>query len=1579
MQFSLDVSLPLEVGSVDCRFNGVYTSRQGGNRMAFESGGYADKLGNRFEGRWVVRQLLLLLNEQIRSVTLESVGDDEAGVDLWIERTDGVREAQQCKAENGTKPHWTLADLKRRGVLDYLRTQLERDPRHVYTLVSGSPAPQLRDLSRSACDSTGNAESFYHEQILTGGRERQTAFSEWCRCLGLQESVAYDRDIAFKLLGRCGFHSFVDTRESRLELEFMARQAVMGEPVAVIALLADFAASNLRKPISVTDVARLLRASGHEPRRLFADDRITPRLYELQNDFKESIQPHLAGNRLLPRPEADEVLKLIESDSLPDAIVLHGPAGYGKSGVLYQLTLELQKRGTQYLALRLDRKVPRGSARQFGEDLGLPESPVNCLAAVSRQNHSVLIVDQLDALRWTSSHSAEGLDVCKGVLREILALRLLGNRVSVVLCCRTFDLEHDPQIRDWLKSSQGFVVEKVKVRELAEDRVRAFVESFDVNFERMTHRCQKLLRTVQNLAIWAELVQSEEQSPEFDSGTDLMRRFWQSRRREVEKAGLSASERDDLINRLVNYMESHATLSAPIGLIESYERLTTELQTLNVIHTANRMVSFCHQSYLDFLIATRVADQLSTGTDAVVEWLGSRSNQSLFRREQLRQLLFLLAEDHPERLLLTLDKLLSSDSVRFQMKQLTIEAIGQLKPTNGLVDFVVRLTDSEEWQIHVFHDVLRGNLEWITAFHNRGRLIEWLLSNDTNHVNLAFWLLASVAEFDSPLLSETLAITQRYEKQSLLREILHHSKAQSEADDVFAFRLQCIGESSDTGYVPWKKLADERPDRALQLVAVLLRKPLSSDGARRGNTRLEMDGSDDIKALKSAARSHAILAVQVLSPILVEVASRRIAEHRAWQDRDDSPVAVPYPHSRYSKVLMCLMTAATTALARNSPNKFRELSHQLSGVSSRMVQAMLVSGWTAMPISSADEAIKWLLADRRRLRCGLRIKRPRWCAAAKLIERMSPHCSDESFAALEQALLNYRDPDEKRLASSWLSDARRGNFRNQFGAGQRFLLPALDTRRRRAGTNGRIGVLIQKFADYPIGEFRSSRSLGGWVRSPLDVEASAHISDRQWLRIISNSELSSRNGPWRKAVFRPGVVIESSIETFSRDFGIAANRDPERFGKLVLSFPANAPSLYFVEVLRALQRTTPGNEVAKEQRELWQPASRDCVEQVLEHVTFPNDADTMRSYCWLVGSRKDIRPSERVVDQLIALTEHCHPELDSLVVGCDKLASEVGIGELEQNAINSVRSLTAIAIASLLYDRPELFARFRPALERLIYDEHPVVRTAMVQVSLSLWNIDRSTAIQWFEAVCASDLRLASGHYARKFFNYGFSMFAERLTPFVEAMCKSPVDEVAKTGAQEATARWLFFGLFNDLVQDSLTGSVPQRLGVASIVSQFVRDEKYCEQCWPILLKLCDDPSSEVRAQAGGAMHDERVLGTTAGLVSFQRFLLTQAFCDDPDSMIDALQDHPGSLIPFANLICDTVMKCIEIICDPHRKPDLRVSMIDRHLSSVLLRLYEQSSGADNVHIRDRCLDLFDQLLQHRVVSANTMLREIEK
>jgi len=88
--------------------------------MGFEPGGRADKFGNRHESRWVAKQLLRLLNEEINSVIIESIGDDEKGVDLWIELKDGRRQAQQCKARNKSKELWSINDLKTQGILNHL-------------------------------------------------------------------------------------------------------------------------------------------------------------------------------------------------------------------------------------------------------------------------------------------------------------------------------------------------------------------------------------------------------------------------------------------------------------------------------------------------------------------------------------------------------------------------------------------------------------------------------------------------------------------------------------------------------------------------------------------------------------------------------------------------------------------------------------------------------------------------------------------------------------------------------------------------------------------------------------------------------------------------------------------------------------------------------------------------------------------------------------------------------------------------------------------------------------------------------------------------------------------------------------------------------------------------------------------------------------------------------------------------------------------------------------------------------------------------------------------------------------------
>jgi hypothetical protein len=1546
--------------------------------MAFEPGGYADRLGNRYEGRWIARQLLLLLHERTRSVTVEAVGDDEAGVDLWIERNDGTREAQQCKAENGTKSHWTLGDLGRRGILEKLRSQLEREPRHRFTLVSGSPATQLRDLSRSAAHSSGDPDRFYSDQIRGGSIDRQSAFSDWCRLLSLSETNADSRALAFDLLRRSGFHQFSDDHEQRDELRWMAGQAATGDPDAVLTLLIDFAADNLRKSIIATDLWQHLRKSGHEPRRLFADERIGPRLDQLRADFDDSISQHLAGGKVISRPEVDEVLALLDSAPPADAVVLYGAAGDGKSGVLYQLTQRLRAEGTPFLAVRLDRKVPSGSPRNFGHELGLPESPANCLAAIAQDRTAVLILDQLDALRWTSSHATDGLEVCKALVREVRVLRLVGRPISVVLCCRTFDLEHDPQIRAWLRPSQNLTLKKVVVHKLPEAAVREFVESFSVNYAKMTPHRQSLLRSVQNLAIWAEVVQSQDTSPEFDSGTDLLRAFWSNRRKEIEKAGFTATERDEVLDRLVDHMESHAALLAPRRLIESHEGLATELQTLNVIHADKLTVSFCHQSYFDFLIANRVVHRLAGGLEGIIRWIGDRTKQSLFRREQLRQALFLLAEENPAELSETLDRLLSTDDVRFHIKQLAIEAIGQLRPTPALAERVIAMVSSQEWQAHVISDVLSGNLDWMKSFHESGCLFDWLLSPDGSKTSAAVWLLISVVQTMPSLVEAALSATKEARVERRLRTLLLYSGVSEEPESVFAFRLECLSDDGESTYVAWKDLARQHPTRAIRLLGTYLDQRTRNATRTHRRGRLETNGKDDIEAIVEAARSCPRLTIRILGPILKSTAQRKAREWRAWKTRERSDAEVTFPQTRFPSILLLSVDAAMLSLATRFPNRFVRLNRRLEGIRSRSLQELLVRAWSAMPFEYADTAIHWLLSARSRLRCGSTRRRPRWCAAARLVKRMSPHCSDATYTRLEAALLRYRDPDEKRFGPVWLRDVRRGSFRNEFGAAQRFLLPALDVARRSLETIGRIGVLERKFAVYPAGFLIRQRSRGGFVRSPMRHEAINQISDKQWLRLICNGRIPKRGGPWTSRRKPGNGLAESSIEMFARDLGLAAKRQPGRFANLALKIPDDAPLDYIAAVFEGLQIVQPPSEVPECERQDWQPATRECVEDLLQSVPLHNDANSARSFCWLLYKRTDVCPSERIIAHLIQLTEHPHPEGDELVVGCDKSASEVGIHSLEENAINCVRSLAAITIGSILDDHPDLFPRVRSALERLLHDPHPAVRMAMVGVCLPLWRIDRSLAVEWFVELITDDLRLACGGHAQQLCNVLFPEFAERLNPLIWSMSESSEAEIAEEGAMEATARWLFFDLLGDLVEKCLSGTEPQRKGVARIATNFVGEVQYSEKCRQLLLQLGDDGSDEVTGEVSKALQNVRILSLPGINPFLSSFVQTQAFKDSPGGLLHAFDQHPGSLTSFSQEIFTTVSRSIDALRNPKPKPHSHAPLMDRQLITVLLRLYEQAGGSD-AEIRSRCLDMFDNLLEKRLAPARSLLGDIER
>ncbi|TON32562.1 hypothetical protein CGH58_25415, partial [Vibrio parahaemolyticus] len=92
-----------------------------------------------------------------------------------------------------------------------------------------------------------------------------------------------------------------------------------------------------------------------------------------------------------------------------------------KSALLLELKNELESQGAIVAPIRLDRCKVETSADAFGQALGFSYTPTYSLAKYASNNKIVLVLDQLDAIRWTAAHSDNALHVCQEIVRQVLA------------------------------------------------------------------------------------------------------------------------------------------------------------------------------------------------------------------------------------------------------------------------------------------------------------------------------------------------------------------------------------------------------------------------------------------------------------------------------------------------------------------------------------------------------------------------------------------------------------------------------------------------------------------------------------------------------------------------------------------------------------------------------------------------------------------------------------------------------------------------------------------------------------------------------------------------------------------------------------------------------------------------------------------------------------------------------------------------------------------------------------------------------------------------------------------------------
>ena len=150
------------------------------------SGGIADKLGNRYEAKWLVRLLLDVIAGKAAWLRFEGITPEFEGFECSVRRNHVV-EWHQTKV-NAPHGNWTINALTREGVLTAFKRRLEANTGDLCIFISQDPAKDFRALTEAA--KTAND---VREFIGTLGNKQRDKFDHLAAIWSVEAAVAYDR------------------------------------------------------------------------------------------------------------------------------------------------------------------------------------------------------------------------------------------------------------------------------------------------------------------------------------------------------------------------------------------------------------------------------------------------------------------------------------------------------------------------------------------------------------------------------------------------------------------------------------------------------------------------------------------------------------------------------------------------------------------------------------------------------------------------------------------------------------------------------------------------------------------------------------------------------------------------------------------------------------------------------------------------------------------------------------------------------------------------------------------------------------------------------------------------------------------------------------------------------------------------------------------------------------------------------------------------------------------------------------------------------------------------------------------
>lgn len=1135
-----------------------------------------------------------------------------------------------------------------------------------------------------------------------------------------------------------------------------------------------------------------------------------------------------------------------------------------------------------------------------------------------------MVIDQLDAVSTTSGRNPWFFDC----LDELIHQAETQTGMRILIACRDYDFENDPRLRSL--ASNEVEVERIRVGPLSRPVIRQTIKTIGIDPDQLSNHQYRLLSVPAHLKLLCAIAEHRQVIPRFDTANDLYDRYWEEKDRLIRKRTERQLNWTQAVDTLCQYLSDRQSLHAPWSLLDSESESRDALLSESVLSQDGKSIAFFHEGFFDYAFARRFVER---GGD-VVRLLRS-SEQHLFRRAQVRQILLHLRDVDQRQYLDQLEALLTSPHIRFHIKHVVFSLLNSYsEPTKEEWQILSRsLADSTFPYKEQIWSVC-GKLPWFRSLDSLGVIDHWLRHPDAETVDRAVMILSRIQREIPDRVAELVEPFVGVSDQWRVRHRHIIQWADIDASRCF-FDLFLIllnnGDLDGVGLVRENdffgllhSMVDRQPAWTCEAIGAFLQRRLN-ETTKIGGTNplseengLRYSSSSEEVLIVSAQKAPRAFAEHIL-PVMLRVIELNVnGPHKECVT--DSVWRYRYAGERHSTDSHLLKAAEESLriLASDEPEHFSKLVTMLRPLKYDTVQFLLMRAYSANEKRFADDAIEFLCESESRLSCGY-ANAPH-CVARELIETATKTCSDALIKKLELILLEYY--------RSTLS--HRGEVQFE-------LLSAIEMGRRSERVRQRIGEWQRKFnSEEPRLHDGYSCSEISACRSPIPEHSAAKMSDDNWLRAVARHSMD------RETVYREGRPYGGAIE-LARVMEKLAKKEPQRYARLALLLPDNTNTTYFDAILHAIDASV---------------VDFGTVVDVCRYCHHIAGRPVGRSLCALVQNHPNLAWPGDILDSVTWYAiEDPDPQREWWMTEANGGESYYG-GDIYTAGINCTRGVAASAISALLFADESRIPFFLPSLNLMVSDPSIAVRSCVVASLLPLLKYDRDVAIELFLKLCSAGDLLLQTRYVENFITHATYTHFDDIRPLIGRMIGSENPDVVQIGARCSARASLITSCASDLMSVCVSGTESYRLGVAEILAAHIENDEFQHICEPALSRLFDDPCEKVREAASRCFNCFRSDGLGKASVLVERFLESEAFREHHGSLLEALHETTAPLPEVAVDVCD---RFIKIVGGEAGNIQTRAAGDARHASTIIIRAYHQAS--DDV-LRRRCLDTIDNLLQ---------------